>query len=154
GRRSGNADSLGFLILTTVLVFSKSAFGHVLSTPPTPPPSPSLLAHPKLTFTDPLTLPPSPSRLAPLCITAVAELSPCLPFLRGECSTPSKSCCTGMVDMSNKAKSKGDRQAICGCLKKALANVKYQPQLISVLPKNCGASITLPSIDSKTDCSK
>lgn len=142
---------ISFLILTTVPVFSKSAFGHELSTPPIPPPSRSLLVHP---FTDPPTPPPSPSPLAPPCITVVAELLPCLPFLRGEGSTPSQSCCTGVVDMSNKAKSKGDRQAICGCVKEALANVEYQPKLISVLPENCGASMTLPPIDSKTDCSK
>ncbi|KAF8026981.1 hypothetical protein BT93_E0029 [Corymbia citriodora subsp. variegata] len=143
---------LSYLVLTTVLIFSKSAFSHELPTPPTPPPSPSLLAHPKLA-SDPPTPPPSPSPspLAPLCM---AELSPCLPFLRGEGSTPSKSCCTGVVDMSNKAKSKGNREAICGCVKKALANVQYQPKLISVLPENCGASMTLPPIDSKTDCSK
>ncbi|KAI4369835.1 hypothetical protein MLD38_018237 [Melastoma candidum] len=60
----------------------------------------------------------------------------------------------GVKSMAGEAKTKPDRQAICECIKKALASIDYDPSLIPTLPKKCGISISFPPIDQNTDCSK
>ncbi|KAJ0111839.1 hypothetical protein Patl1_00600 [Pistacia atlantica] len=60
--------------------------------------------------------------------------------------------CTKAI--SDEAKTQGDRQAICKCLKKALAIAgTYDKNRIPQIPKSCGVSISLPPVDFSTDCS-
>lgn len=89
------------------------------------------------------------------CPTVIEEVAPCASFLQGSSKKPSEACCSGVKKLSGDAATQNDRAAICQCLKQGLAFVgKYDPKLISQLPKDCGLSLTLPPIDQKTDCSK
>ncbi|GMH22546.1 hypothetical protein Nepgr_024389 [Nepenthes gracilis] len=91
----------------------------------------------------------------PPCSLVVSELSSCLSFITKRSSEPSKPCCIGVGNMAAKAKTPADREAICRCAKAALVEVPdYDPRLISQLPQKCGASVKLPPIGPKTDCSK
>lgn len=52
-------------------------------------------------------------------------------------------------------KSQADRTAVCNCLKTVLSSIgSYDKNTLPLLPKKCGSSISLPPIDSKTDCKK
>uniref|UniRef100_A0A5B7CDB5 Non-specific lipid-transfer protein n=1 Tax=Davidia involucrata TaxID=16924 RepID=A0A5B7CDB5_DAVIN len=88
----------------------------------------------------------------PSCSMVAEELAPCLSYLQG--SEPSSACCGGVKDMGSKAKTKADLVAICNCGKIALSTIKYDPNRIPLLPKKCGVSLSLPPIDTHTDCSK
>lgn len=94
---------------------------------------------------------------AAACNEVIAELTPCAAFVKkGGSSSPSSACCSGVKDLSNIAKTKSDREAICRCFKKLLPAVgsSYDPSRIPLLPKKCGVPINLPPLDSKTDCTK
>ncbi|XP_059636113.1 non-specific lipid-transfer protein-like [Cornus florida] len=89
---------------------------------------------------------------APSCAVVSTTLAPCLTYLQG--SDPSDACCAGIKSLSATAKTKDDRVAICNCGKVALSKLKYDPSRIPPLPKKCGVNLSLPPIDSHTDCSK
>ncbi|KAF3439873.1 hypothetical protein FNV43_RR18151 [Rhamnella rubrinervis] len=97
---------------------------------------------------------------APSCGTVTQEIAPCLSFLKGKHpneggNKPSTECCSGVKELSLKAKTKQDRQAICLCTKTALSQVgDYDPSRIPLISKSCGLSFALPPIDKNTDCSK
>lgn len=97
---------------------------------------------------------------APSCSTVTQDIAPCLSFLKGKHhiddeNKPSKECCSGVKELSLKAKTKQDRQAICLCIKTALSQIgDYDPSRISLISESCGLSFALPPIDKNTDCSK
>lgn len=99
---------------------------------------------------------PAASPVAPSCVEVTADVAPCLSFIESDsASQPSPACCSGAKRLSNQAKSTADRQGICQCIKSALAGAgSYDKNRIPLIPQKCGVSISLPPIDSKTDCSK
>ncbi|KAI4355228.1 hypothetical protein L6164_004021 [Bauhinia variegata] len=90
------------------------------------------------------------------CTEVIKEVTPCADFLVQDSSNqPSKDCCNGVIDLNKNAKTKPDRVQVCECIKQALANAKYDPNRIPLLPKACGISdLTLPPINKNTDCNK
>ncbi|KAF8412123.1 hypothetical protein HHK36_000079 [Tetracentron sinense] len=92
---------------------------------------------------------------APSCMVVMQNLTPCLAYLRGSGSGPSKACCNGVTAVGKVSKGKGDRQAICMCLKNvAFSFGNIDTSRISSLPKKCRVQIQLPPISANIDCSK
>lgn len=90
------------------------------------------------------------------CGTVVAELAPCLSFLKnGEKEQPSFGCCNGAKQLKGEAKTIQDRQFVCDCVKKALASFagNYDPNRMPLIPQKCGFSYDLPPIGPNFDCS-
>ncbi|XP_044493799.1 non-specific lipid-transfer protein-like [Mangifera indica] len=96
-----------------------------------------------------------PALTAPSCSTVKQQLVPCLGFIKDITDRPSDSCCSGTKEIGDQTKTQGDRQAICECLKNILAVAgTYDKNRIPQIPKTCGVPISLPPIDSSTDCSR
>ncbi|KAK6919994.1 hypothetical protein RJ641_015898 [Dillenia turbinata] len=84
--------------------------------------------------------------------TVDAELAPCLSYIKNRTIS-------GLLywvkNVAGQAKSKGDRQAICNCIKQRVGGIgSYDVSRMPQIPKKCGASVNLPPIDKNCDCSK
>ncbi|CAI9758845.1 unnamed protein product [Fraxinus pennsylvanica] len=87
------------------------------------------------------------------CGTVVNSLRPCLSYVQGGSSVP-PTCCSGIKSLYAAAKTKADRQGVCGCLKTLAASFKgINYSKAAGLPGKCGVSIAY-KIDPSTDCSK
>ncbi|KAK6918232.1 Bifunctional inhibitor/plant lipid transfer protein/seed storage helical domain [Dillenia turbinata] len=61
---------------------------------------------------------------APSCGTVSTDLASCLSYIKSSNEpNPSAACCNGVKTLAGEAKSKGDRQAICNCVKQALGEI-------------------------------
>ncbi|KAF5733519.1 hypothetical protein HS088_TW17G01063 [Tripterygium wilfordii] len=90
------------------------------------------------------------------CSTIIQDVFPCLDFVDGSSKYPSTACCYGVKGISDSVNDKGDRKAICECLKNTLSSLgtAYDPNLVSQLPAMCGVPITIPPIKGDTDCTE
>ncbi|KAB1219610.1 putative non-specific lipid-transfer protein 1 [Morella rubra] len=89
------------------------------------------------------------------CTTVTRDLTPCMKYIQGKDAKPPANCCKGAMTLSEQAKTKAERQAMCECIKKDLALIgKYDQSRIPLLVKDCKLSIKLPPISKNTDCKK
>ncbi|XP_021757525.1 probable non-specific lipid-transfer protein 2 isoform X2 [Chenopodium quinoa] len=89
------------------------------------------------------------------CNQVINELSPCLPYLHNQYSSPSTYCCQGAKYVwKHFAQSKKKRQGVCQCLESVLPIIgQIDGSLISALPKQCGLKLKLPPISPNFKCS-
>ncbi|XP_011091599.1 non-specific lipid-transfer protein 1-like [Sesamum indicum] len=86
------------------------------------------------------------------CGTVVSKLSPCIPYVTGKGALGG--CCKGIKGLYDLAKSTGDRQSVCNCLKFLAASTSgVNLGKAAALPGQCGVSIPY-KISPSTDCSK
>ncbi|XP_021757524.1 probable non-specific lipid-transfer protein 2 isoform X1 [Chenopodium quinoa] len=90
------------------------------------------------------------------CNQVINELSPCLPYLHNQYSSPSTYCCQGAKYVwKHFAQSKKKRQGVCQCLESVLPIIgQIDGSLISALPKQCGLKLKLPPISPNFKCSQ
>ncbi|EEF39076.1 non-specific lipid-transfer protein 4.1 [Ricinus communis] len=88
------------------------------------------------------------------CSKAVPMVTPCLDYVRDKANEPSKACCSGIKDLNAYCKNKGDRQAACECLKKAVGNTKIDVPRVLKLPHKCGMTSFLYGVNVDVDCKK
>ena len=90
----------------------------------------------------------SPEAEAVTCGEVVSAVAPCLGYLR---NGGSQVCCNGVRGLRNKARTTGDRKAICNCLKSASSSYRgVSGNYAASLPRKCGINIPYkisPSID-------
>ncbi|KAI4318948.1 hypothetical protein MLD38_032601 [Melastoma candidum] len=86
------------------------------------------------------------------CGMVVSKLTPCLAYASsGKGSVPG-SCCSGVKDLNNAAKTTPDRQAACTCLKTLAGSIKsINFGVVSAIPGKCGVAIPY-KISPSTDC--
>ncbi|KAF9684852.1 hypothetical protein SADUNF_Sadunf04G0161600 [Salix dunnii] len=90
------------------------------------------------------------------CHTVTVDLASCLGYLRNGVRVPSRnsSCCKGVQNVKNAARTSKDRRETCVCLKRAAGQygiVDYK--FAAALPRHCGVKIPYhisPSINCKS----
>ncbi|CAM0953846.1 unnamed protein product [Alopecurus aequalis] len=93
---------------------------------------------------------PYTANAAVSCGQVTSALSSCLAYARGG-GSPSAACCNGVRSLSAAAKTKADRQAACGCLKKLAGTNGIKPGNAASIPSKCGVSVPYP-ISSSVNC--
>ncbi|KAK8935307.1 Non-specific lipid-transfer protein 1 [Platanthera zijinensis] len=93
------------------------------------------------------------STTALTCVDVEFDLLPCLTYIRSGGDVPS-TCCSGLNNLVNAAKTTDDRRTACNCLK-SLAQRASQDELdrAATLPDKCDISIPY-KITPTIDCSK
>ncbi|KAL6906007.1 hypothetical protein ACP4OV_003608 [Aristida adscensionis] len=95
----------------------------------------------------------SPSSAAITCGQVGSALSPCIAYATGR-GTLTPRCCTGVRSLNSAARTGGDRQAACRCLKSLAGSVgKLNMATVAAIPGKCGVSVPFP-ISMSTDCNK
>ncbi|KAL3622230.1 hypothetical protein CASFOL_033641 [Castilleja foliolosa] len=89
----------------------------------------------------------------PSCAEVFNDLAPCLGYLQGTSESPTTLCCAGVKALKAIEITKEDRVASCNCGKQALSVFIYDPNKLSLLPKECGVDWNMPVIDKNFDCS-
>ncbi|KAG5248338.1 hypothetical protein OIU77_020479 [Salix suchowensis] len=75
------------------------------------------------------------------CHTVTVALATCLGYLtRGGRSVPS-SCCKGVINVKNAARTTKDRRETCGCLKRAARQYRVNFKFAAALPAVCKVHI-------------
>ncbi|KAF5476400.1 hypothetical protein F2P56_008121 [Juglans regia] len=98
---------------------------------------------------------PKGTEAAITCGQVVNYLTPCISYVANGGSVPT-TCCSGIKSLFGLARTTGDRQGVCNCLKQAVNGVSYTPynlNLAAGLPKKCGVNIPYkisPSVDCKS----
>ncbi|EEF35287.1 Nonspecific lipid-transfer protein B, putative [Ricinus communis] len=79
-------------------------------------------------------------------------LSSCVPFLTGFDTTPSLTCCAGVMELKRLAPTVKDKRIACECVKTAAARYpNIREDAASSLPYKCGVVINVP-ISKTTNC--
>ena len=87
------------------------------------------------------------------CNKVRSNVLPCLGFLE-KGGSPSPGCCNGIKSIVNSARTTGDRQGVCNCLKSAASNVHgIDPRNAEALPGRCGVNIPY-KISTSTNCAR
>ncbi|CAN6362066.1 unnamed protein product [Urochloa humidicola] len=97
----------------------------------------------------------SPVVNAVTCGQVVDYLSPCISYAMGGRGTaPPEACCSGVRSLNTAARTTGDRQAACKCVKQVTSSMPaLKPGIVAGIPDKCGVDIPYP-ITSSTDCTK
>ncbi|EHA8592052.1 putative Non-specific lipid-transfer protein [Cocos nucifera] len=78
-------------------------------------------------------------------------IAPCMAYLSDQALVPSGRCCEGVVALNRTVSTRGDRVAICNCLKSVAPNFPgVDFSRVAALPRLCGVHINTtisPSID-------
>ena len=94
------------------------------------------------------------SEAAISCGTVNSAIAPCLSYARGQASSPSSGCCSGVRRLNSAASTTADRRAACNCLKSAARGISgLNAGNAASIPSKCGVSIPY-SISTSTDCSR
>ncbi|KAI9073237.1 hypothetical protein K1719_044846 [Acacia pycnantha] len=90
------------------------------------------------------------------CTGVIQEVHPCRGYIIKAKRIPTKSCCKGVKEIYDKAKTRPDRIEVCECIKRALSVLEssYDPQRIPLIPKTCGLHFSLPAINEHSNCNK
>ncbi|KAI9073221.1 hypothetical protein K1719_044830 [Acacia pycnantha] len=101
-------------------------------------------------------VPPAPKQVGAIpCTVAIPKIAPCREYIDASKPKPSQSCCNGVKDINDRAKTRQDRVEACQCIKQALSLMgKYDPNRIPLIPEQCRLSFSLPAIKKDTDCNK
>ena len=87
------------------------------------------------------------------CGQVASAVGPCASYLQKGGAVPA-GCCSGIKSLNSAAKTTGDRQAACKCLKTFSGSIPgINFGLASGLPGKCGVSVPY-KISPSTDCSK
>ncbi|CAM0152224.1 unnamed protein product [Urochloa decumbens] len=89
------------------------------------------------------------------CGQVAGYLSPCMSYaMGGQGTAPPEACCSGVRSLNSAARTTGDRQAACKCLKQITISMPaLKPGIVAGIPGKCGVDIPYP-ITSSTDCTK
>ncbi|CAN6362070.1 unnamed protein product [Urochloa humidicola] len=88
------------------------------------------------------------------CGQVASSLAPCIPYATGNANALPSGCCSGVRSLNSAARSSGDRQAACRCLKSLAGTIKkLNMGTVSGIPGKCGVSVPFP-ISMSTDCNK
>ncbi|KAI3470183.1 hypothetical protein Pfo_026846, partial [Paulownia fortunei] len=86
------------------------------------------------------------------CGTVLSDLKSCLPYLTNKGSLGD--CCDGVKSLNTAAKTKEDRQSVCGCLKSLASSYSgLDLKKAAELPGQCGISVPY-QISPSTDCNE
>lgn len=92
----------------------------------------------------------APGAEALTCGQVSGAVAPCIGYLRG--GPLQASCCSGIRNLQNQAKTTADRQTACNCLKTAAGAIQgINFGKAAALPGQCGVSIPY-KISPNTDC--
>ena len=87
------------------------------------------------------------------CGQVGSKMAPCISYVTGK-GALTASCCNGVRDLSNAARTSADRQAGCRCLKSLAGSIKsLNLGVVAGVPGKCGVSVPFP-ISMSTDCNK
>ncbi|XVF84172.1 hypothetical protein PTKIN_Ptkin17bG0004200 [Pterospermum kingtungense] len=98
---------------------------------------------------------PKVADAAVTCGDVVNRLLPCVSYISNGGAVPA-ACCNGVQGLYGEARTPGDRQDICKCIKSAVNGVPYSGfnlGLAQGLPDKCGLHIPY-KISPSTDCNK
>ncbi|XP_051116943.1 non-specific lipid-transfer protein-like [Andrographis paniculata] len=87
------------------------------------------------------------------CGAVASAVSQCIGYLTGPGTTPPAACCGGIRSLNAAARTTGDRQAACNCLKKLGAGRSGLVGKAAGLPGKCGVNVGYP-ISTNVDCSR
>ncbi|XVE84345.1 hypothetical protein DITRI_Ditri17bG0005200 [Diplodiscus trichospermus] len=74
------------------------------------------------------------------CGDVARQLSGCITYLQNGGKVPS-SCCNGIRNLNNQARTRAQRQAVCRCLQSAARSAAFKTNLAEGLPGKCGVRI-------------
>ncbi|XP_073109539.1 non-specific lipid-transfer protein 1-like [Elaeis guineensis] len=88
---------------------------------------------------------------APPCNEIMQTITPCMSYLSDQAWVASGRCCDGVAALNRTVSTRGDRVAICDCLKSVAPNFPgVDFSRAAALPRLCGVHINItisPSID-------
>ena len=90
------------------------------------------------------------------CQEVYQELSSCVSYVSGQDASPSKSCCQGMREITQRyGGTHSDRESVCECFVSLLPLIgSVNGNLVPSLSQKCGLSLTLPPISANFNCSQ
>ncbi|XP_004492085.1 non-specific lipid-transfer protein 4-like [Cicer arietinum] len=88
------------------------------------------------------------------CSEVIEEIEPCLEYLRGGSSAPSRECCDGVNRLNHIADTTSARRTTCECLKSAAYSISdLNTNHAEELPRRCGVKLPY-RISTSTDCNR
>nr|XP_004492086.1 non-specific lipid-transfer protein-like [Cicer arietinum] len=88
------------------------------------------------------------------CSEVIGEIDPCLEYLNGRYSAPSRECCEGVKNLSHIAHTTSARRATCECLKSAAYSISdLNRHHADALARRCGVKLHY-RVSTSIDCNR
>ncbi|XP_004506486.1 non-specific lipid-transfer protein 1 [Cicer arietinum] len=88
------------------------------------------------------------------CSEVIHKLDPCLGYLGGSSSAPSRKCCRGVKKLNHMARTTRERRTTCNCLKSAANAISgLRTNNAAALPGMCGVRLSY-KISTSTNCNR